>query len=283
MLYHVLHSSNSGNENEIGLSYEFSSLKGSGKRRVMITSRDNGDILVPPDGPLPITARLYQDAAQGWYVENLEDHNNVFVNDVLSRGRRLHDGDLISLGSIIFRFLDGKGKESMFHRGLQRVIGIDVLTGISNRRQLFEELKRAMASCKRSKRPFCLVLIDFDNFSGINNQYGHAAGDMALKEMIAKIRTNIRTEDVFGRYGGEEFLLGLPNLTKEKAFAFMERVRKKTTKDPIGFNDSPIRVTFSAGLTEWKPPMELEALKNKADELMYKAKARGKNQVAMEE
>lgn len=273
MVYHVANL----DDNEIGRSYEIQRPK----RGIVIGSRENADIQVSPDGPMPINGRLYQDETHTWYLENLEEHNNIFINEVLSRARRMHDGDLIRMSNVTFRFLDGKGNESTFHRALQRIIGTDVLTGISNRRQLYQELLRATAYCNRNKRPFSLVLIDFDDFSEVNNKFGHAAGDAVLREMTTRIRKDIRTEDIFGRYGGEEFLLGLPNLSQEKAFQFIERVRKKVTKFPIEIEGCAVRVTFSAGLVEWQPKMELETLKEKADELMYQAKAKGKNQVVI--
>lgn len=276
MIYHLGYTDK---DHEIGRAYEFIQ----SKKSIVVGSQEDVDIQVAQDGPLPIRGQIYQGKNQVWYIENLEGHNNIFVNNVLSRARILKDGDLIRMGSLTFRFLDGKGNESTFHRGLQRVIGKDVLTGISNRGQLNSELLRAMAYCKRSHRPFCLVLIDLDDFSAINNKHGHAAGDMVLREMVNRIQQNIRTEDIFGRYGGEEFLLGLPNLPKEKAFYFMERIRKKIIKEPIAFKGKAEQVTFSAGLACWDGTMELQSLKEKADELMYLAKSKGKNQIIAEE
>lgn len=78
-------------------------------------------------------------------------------------------------------------------------------------------------------------------------------------------------------------MIGLPNITKEKAFPFLERVRQKVTKDPILHKGKLIQATFSAGLAEWTPPMELSALKDAADQLTYVAKRRGKNQIAVED
>lgn len=277
MIYHLTHSGES--DNEIGRTFELIQ----SKQGILIGNQEDVDIQVAPDGPLPIRARLYQDKNQIWYMENLEGHNNIFVNHVLSRARVLNDGDLIRMGKITFRFLDGKGHESTFHYGLQRVIGIDILTGISNRRQINNELLRAMAYCTRSNRPFCLVLIDIDNFSAINNKYGHSSGDFILREIVSRIQKNIRTEDIFGRYGGEEFLLGLPNLSKEQAFSFLERVRKKVTRDPIEIKGKEIKVTFSAGLANSDGTADLHVIREQADKLMYLAKSRGKNQIAIKE
>ncbi len=271
VLYHIVNGARIG----IGRVYEFSP-----KKEIFVGDGIQANIQVEPEGPFSMNARLYYDEKEkSWYVENTEYHNNIHVNSVLTRSRKLNDGDLIQLGNVIFRFLDGYGVESTFHRSNHELIGIDALTEISNQRQVHEELLRSISYCNRSERPFCLVMVDVDNFGKTNTTYGHAGGDAVLKQLCKRIRQNIRTEDIFGRDGGEEFLIGLPNLSHDKALVFMERIRKKVTKDPVLHKTSCIPVSFSAGLVEWKPKMDLLTLKGLADELMYEAKRRGKNQL----
>lgn len=274
---------------EVGRLYELST----SPNGTLVSHHKNADIQFALDGPLFMDLRIFRDREGTWHVENLENTSQVLINDLPTHQRELQDGDRIQVGLMTFRFLDGVGRESQFHQHLQRLIGTDALTGISNRRQLEQELLKALAYCYRAGRDFSLVLIDFDNFSKVNNTHGHQAGDQVLREMTARIKNNIRTEDIFGREGGEEFLIGLPGLSREKAAAFMERVRKKVTKDPIRVKRAALKITFSAGLAEWKKPTEiggrkpkleelaeLTKLKQQADEKMYEAKAKGKNQVA---
>lgn len=273
--------------NEIGRLYELSKEP----KGTLIGSENLSDIQVPANKLFPYNLRIFRDGDNHWYFENLvERHNNILVNRTLSRGCRLRDGDRLKVGEVTFRFLDGIGEESTFYQNVNRLIGTDALTEVNNRRGLEERLLSIVAYCHRNDHPFSIAVIDFDDFRNINNKYSHFAGDQALHDMAQRIRQNIRAEDVFGRPGGEEFVLGLPNLDKEKAVQFMERLRRKVTATPIFYQDIPLHVTFSTGVSENSDNQanpkkhkevlrEIRRVQGLADTAMYEAKRLGKNQV----
>lgn len=280
VVYHV----ESEDDNEVGRVYPlFETEEG-----LCIGDQLESDIQVPKGTLFPLSLRVGCTQERRWFMKNLGIHNNLYVNRLLSRACQLRDGDLLGVGSITFRFLDGEGEESLFYQHVHRLIGTDALTGISNKRQIEENLLRALAYCHRSNHPFSLVLLDVDNFGQLNNEHGHAVGDHVLRQLVRRIRRNVRTEDPFGRDGGEEFLIGLAKMTKPHALGFMERLREKVTQDPIKFKDLSLRVTFSAGIVEMNNQAldfrnkadllrELTQLKEEADKKMYEAKKQGKN------
>lgn len=290
----VIYDIQGGPNETIGRTYEL----GKSSHEAIIGNEIDVDVPVPGEEEFITRIRIYQDViSRQWHLENISlkhSFGNVLVNELKVRKKQLQDGDRIQVHSVTFRFLDGKGKESRYFQRLNDLIGTDIMTGLSNHRQLQEELLKSMAYCDRKEHPFCLLGLDFDDFSYINNTHGHPAGDAVLKEITTRIRKNIRTEDIFGREGGEEFLVGFPGLTLEVAFALIERVHREVTKEPVVFNDHKIQVTFSAGLAEWRPEPgsserkkltpellkeELSLLKRRADDLMYEAKKQGKNRV----
>lgn len=280
VVYHV----ENQDDNEIGRVYPLTGTK------TDVGDQLDADVQVPPGTLFPLRLSIFQLDDQRWTMENPTMHNNIYVNRILSRSSQLKDGDLLGVGGVTFRFLDGQGVESSFYQHVHRLIGTDALTGISNKRQLEENLLRTLAYCHRSHQPFSLVLLDVDNFGQLNNDHGHAVGDHVLRQLTKRIRENVRTEDPFGRDGGEEFLIGLSKMRREHALAFMERLRVKVTQDPIRFKDLSLHVTFSAGVVEMKNQdldirdklkllQELAHLKEQADQKMYQAKSQGKNRI----
>lgn len=150
----------------------------------------------------------------------------------------------------------------------------DYLTGIYNRRCLFNELNRFTTSGERYKITFSLLMLDIDNFKKINNTFGHQAGDIILQRVATFLKNSIRRCDILGRYGGDEFLIILPHLDKKGAYLCAERLREEIEK--TDFNIS-IPITLSIGAAEYKEGMEIEDLILKADTLLYEAKEEGRN------
>ncbi|MEO2069111.1 MAG: diguanylate cyclase [Desulfurobacteriaceae bacterium] len=153
----------------------------------------------------------------------------------------------------------------------------DALTGVNNRytvEQLEEQIEKAGKDLK-----FSVVMMDIDHFKKINDTYGHDVGDFVLKRLAEEVRKVIRDSDTLVRYGGEEFLIYLPNTSKEDAFKLAERIRKHIEKIDLCPNGKKLSITVSLGVAERENGEPLCDVIKKADEALYKAKELGRNRV----
>lgn len=221
-------------------------------------------------------------APQGVMLTDLGSTNGTFVNDVqIHRPVSLHDGDYIRVGNCIYRFLAGGNVEAEYHEEIYRLTIIDALTQLHNHRFMMEFLERELIRSHRHGRPLAMVMMDIDWFKNINDQYGHLAGDFALRELANCIKTVVRREDLFARYGGEEFGLVLVETQREQAIEVAERIRKRIAEHTFRFEDNEFRVTVSMGICAVTGVEALTAQEviRRADEKLYQAKAAGRNRV----
>jgi diguanylate cyclase (GGDEF)-like protein len=155
----------------------------------------------------------------------------------------------------------------------------DELTGAHNRRRLMELIDSEKERSDRSGRCFCLCLLDIDFFKRINDTYGHAAGDTVLREFARTVQSMVRGTDSFGRYGGEEFMLMLPETRAADALALAERVRVAVEELRCAIGASEVALTVSIGVTEYKAGEAVAQAVGRADEALYLAKSTGRNRV----
>jgi two-component system cell cycle response regulator len=161
----------------------------------------------------------------------------------------------------------------------------DQLTGLHNRRYMRVQLEQFLKRSNMGGMPVSILLCDIDHFKKVNDIHGHSAGDDVLREFGRRLRENIRPMDLACRYGGEEFVIIMPETTQDLAHAAGERIREIIAGNPfsIGRGDH-LRVTMSGGVATVVPPDDdVDALLKRADEALYKAKARGRNQIELEE
>ena len=166
---------------------------------------------------------------------------------------------------------------------LQHHASRDELTGLYNRRHLLEALAQEKSRCDRGASAFCVLILDLDHFKNINDRYGHAAGDEVLRRFAEAALPILRPSDVFGRFGGEEFLLLCPQTPIEGAVVIAERVRRATEMLSLDCMDRDHRLTVSIGATQYNPPEKLEATLLRADTALYAAKDEGRNRVKVSE
>jgi diguanylate cyclase (GGDEF)-like protein len=170
-------------------------------------------------------------------------------------------------------------------RQLMRLAREDNLTGLPNRGHAAELATAALAAAAEQHRPLTVAIIDLDHFKGINDRCGHAGGDYVLREFARMSRDSLRAGDALGRWGGEEFLLILPDTTLDAALASVERLRvlALAIQVPSSTPDDPVRVTFSAGLaTTAEGAHSLDDIIARADAALYEAKHQGRDLVRID-
>ena len=164
-------------------------------------------------------------------------------------------------------------KIESLNRKLEKLAFTDSLSGLHNRLSIGKILNHLLRKSQRDHVQFSLVLCDIDNFKTINDKYGHTVGDEAISMVSNTLRSSLRGNDYIARWGGEEFLILLDGVDKQKAPGIVERLRKLIQKNTI----HEIQLTMSFGVTQSKADDDNTSIINRADDNMYKAKKNGKN------
>jgi len=153
----------------------------------------------------------------------------------------------------------------------------DYLTGVLNRRGFIDRLEQEISRAKRDKSPLSLIMIDLDFFKKINDMYGHSVGDATLQKFVAELSTCIRQYDIPGRFGGDEFIVCLPDTEMQEAVAITERMRKRIEDMEIFHKTRNIKLTACFGIVEYDCSSEepIDAFVTRADDNMYVAKNEG--------
>ena len=159
------------------------------------------------------------------------------------------------------------------------LVRYDQLTGALNRRGLEELMEKEMARANRHDTLFSVALLDLDNFKKLNDSLGHKAGDEALIHLTAVCRDTLRPQDTVARFGGDEFVILLPETGIEDAVKALVRLQRELTKRFFMHDNQKVLVTFSAGVTQLTPDDDQKSVIKRADEAMYRAKKSGKNRV----
>lgn len=156
---------------------------------------------------------------------------------------------------------------------------VDSLMGIYNRKYAFSHLNQEIDNAHQHSNNISILMLDIDHFKKVNDIYGHQAGDEVLKQVTIVITKTLRTHDIVGRYGGEEYIVGLINLTSEEAVQVAERIRKLVADTSIIVNSQTINVTVSIGVAHLGLEEDLHSLIKRSDAALYLAKGAGRNRV----
>ncbi len=167
------------------------------------------------------------------------------------------------------------------YQEVQRLANLDVLTGCFNRRHFMEKATEEVSRAMRYNHPLSLLMMDIDHFKGLNDRFGHQMGDQVLCKLVLVCQKQVRSEDLLGRYGGEEFVVLMPETGAAGARLVSERLREKIEKMVINTPETKCSITVSVGLTCLEKGFDkkntLDTLIRSADKALYAAKAAGRN------
>jgi len=183
-------------------------------------------------------------------------------------------------GKVVFMASDITERVQLYQE-VQRMANQDVLTGCFNRRYFMEKASQEIHRAMRYKRPVFLVMMDIDHFKDVNDRYGHQAGDQLLCNLVLLCQKQLRNDDTLGRYGGEEFVVLMPETASDGAMLASERLRDNIEKMKINTSEASVSITVSMGLASLDRGFDkthtLDTLIKSADTALYAAKAAGRN------
>lgn len=236
------------------------------------------DLPIDQDSVSRQHARITRSKDGTFRILDLGSTNGTYVNDVAVSEAILKDGDQLKIGRSIFKFMTGDNVEASYHEEIYRLMTVDGLTQLFNKRFFTEALEREVNRAKRYGRPLALLLIDIDHFKRKNDEFGHVAGDAVLRQLAAAVLPKLRRDDIFARVGGEEFAILLPELDAAAAQATGERVRKIVEDARFSFDNVAIPCTVSCGIAHLDETTPAPAdLYRTADSALYRAKQEGRN------
>jgi len=231
------------------------------------------------------TMFLVGTAVMGWrgfvylYVPDSFAPGSIFVASPLQIAAYAAGGLLPVVSTIGFLLMCTEFNQ----RELARAASLDYLTGICNRRAIEDLATRSIAAARRHGIPMALMIIDVDHFKRINDEYGHQAGDIALVETVKRIRDSLRSEDLVGRLGGEEFVAVMPSTDAASALAAAERMRAAFADAPMQLGERELLITVSIGVAVLDAQDGVYSqLLRRADRAMYGAKSAGRNKVMLD-
>ncbi|WP_374584011.1 GGDEF domain-containing protein [Pseudoduganella sp.] len=214
---------------------------------------------------------------------------NQILDEVLKETRLVQNEALKARDNMMVARQEVQDAEARIHaleaklQHLSELVREDQLTGSLNRRGLDDVFERETARADRRGTPLCIAVLDLDDFKKLNDTLGHIAGDNALKHLVKVVKETLRSMDVIARFGGEEFLILLPETTIQAAEATMTRLQRELTRHFFMHENEKVLITFSAGVALRRPNENQTDLVKRADEAMYKAKKSGKNRVVVAE
>jgi diguanylate cyclase len=156
---------------------------------------------------------------------------------------------------------------------------IDPLTGLPNRAAWEERLTHEIALWQKNKNSLLVCILDLDHFKRINDGYGHLAGDRVLKIVAKVLKKQLRTGDFIARFGGEEFVILLPDTPVTAGLTLLEQIRTAVEQCPFHFKSEPVTITVSSGMTALRPGERSDVALKRADQALYRAKESGRNRV----
>jgi diguanylate cyclase (GGDEF)-like protein len=250
-------------------------------RRIVVGRSPEADLCIPHPSVSRRHCEIWraQDACR---VRDLQSTNRTRVNDAIVDETELRDGDHITIGETILKFISHSSVEARYHEEVYQLATHDALTELYNRRHFTELAEKELARAQRHGRPLVLAILDLDHFKPVNDRFGHVAGDAVLRQFSEVLRAHVRADDIAARIGGEEFAVLLPETGLDQALPFAERLREAVAAADFRPGGEPQRITVSIGLATMGPQRETRSeLMRAADAALYRAKDSGRNRVCV--
>jgi diguanylate cyclase (GGDEF)-like protein len=248
--------------------------------RELSVGRDPNAAIYLDDGLVSRSHARFTPDGVGVRLFDLCSTNGTFVNERQIDSTYLDDGDQITIGRTIFKFISSNNIEAAYHEHIYSLSRFDGLTGVHNRPTFDATIVSSIHKARDTGAPLALMLFDIDHFKRCNDTYGHRAGDHVLREVGTLLGDQQREGDFVARYGGEEFAVVIRNLAWPGPARFADHIRAVIQALRLEFEGAVIPVTISAGVALWEPWMRgPEQLIELADQRLYRAKQAGRNRV----
>ncbi|HVI58954.1 MAG TPA: GGDEF domain-containing protein [Luteimonas sp.] len=251
--------------------------------RVLVGRSHEADLCIEHRSVSREHCHIWRDG-DDYRIRDLGATNATRVNDVVVGESMLADGDHVTIGESILKFISHTSVEANYHEEIYQLATQDALTELCNRRHFIESMEKEIARAMRHQRPLSLCIVDVDLFKPVNDRYGHISGDEVLRQIAALVRRHVRNDDLAARIGGEEFAVLLPECDAAAAYGFAERVREAVAAATFSPGGEPRQITVSIGIAALSPARDTRPrLMAAADAALYRAKAEGRNRVCIEE
>ena len=253
-----------------------------GDAPVLVGRSSEADLVIAHQSVSRAHCRIWR-TEDAYLVADLGATNTTRLNDAKLQGERtLADGDRITVGDSILKFISQDSVEASYHEEIYQLATHDALTELCNRRHFAELADKEIARARRHGRPLSLCILDVDLFKPINDRHGHIRGDEVLRQVAAVLRRHARSDDVAARIGGEEFALLLPECTAADAAMLADRLREAVARTMFAPGGEAQRITVSIGVAALAPHRDSrQALMAAADAALYRAKSEGRNRVCV--
>jgi two-component system, cell cycle response regulator len=214
-----------------------------------------------------------------WLAIDLGSTNGTFINDVRIERAELKEGDLLRVGKVALKLVGDRHEQEYLRRVLE-LANTDALTGLHNRRHFDEAVGAELVRPASLGGQHSLILFDVDRFKAVNDDFGHRTGDAVLKHLASVAKSQLTRGRILYRTGGEEFAVFLANTPHSLARVSAELIRQAVETATFNVDGVPIQVTVSLGVARSEAADTLAHLYERADKLLYLAKANGRNRVA---
>lgn len=213
----------------------------------------------------------------GFSITDLESTNGTWINGTKIESQQLQSSDRIRIGGRVFKYIAADQLEANYHEAVYTMMTKDSLTQAWNKRYLIETLQRELKRRKRTGNDLSLIILDLDFFKNINDTYGHLVGDELLRQIVDRLKSVLREEDILARFGGEEFCVVLTETSSENARTCASRCLDVISEKPFSTAAGDIECSISIGIGQATDSITCDELIKQADDNLYQAKKQGRN------